>query len=610
MKKIAVLLIVFVVGMNFNPIYAKNYKGGELRTLNEFKYGRFDVRYKPANREGIVSSFFTYFTGNDSIPWASYKWNEIDIEIVGRYKNNVQFNAITPGQTFHIRSNYVDFDPYADFHEYGFEWTPDYVAWFIDGEEVFRQLGEHVTTLNNPQKLMMNIWNPIYTNWVGYFDNSFLPAVSTYDWVQYSNYTPGSGDYGTNNDFTVDWKDEFEIFDETRWDKASHSFSGNQADFTPENVVFSDGYMKLFLTNSTDLGDVDNIPPNINWARGNYDKSILIQFSEEIERSAAESLTNYVLPGVSILNAELSADHRKVLIMTDSYDPFTPANLIVKNITEDKVSPLVKSLQAISVNPILIPLSFPMKVNVGGEEYKDYLPDQEWSPKVEYGYYSGRLRTFSGIDILGTSDDEVFLTERAGIVSYKFHVPNGVYNLSFLFAEKDNNLAGDCTFNIIAENEYVRSDIDVFAEIGKNAVLKIEKEITVSDEYIDIYFEQNVDSTFVNAIILDQISTGLNDEKNLKLNNNFELYQNYPNPFNGYTHINYFLPKRSDIELQIYNVLGVQVLSEKIRSQEAGLNGFNWDGKNSAGQNINSGVYIYRISTNDFKQSRKMIYLK
>jgi beta-glucanase (GH16 family) len=155
---------------------AKNYKGAEYRTHEEFLYGRFDVRYKPANREGVVSSFFTYHEIEDSTGW-----NEIDLEFIGRYNNTLQLNVITPGQQFHIRSQHLLFDPYSDFHEYSFEWTPDYVAWFIDGAEVYRQSGEHISLLRYHQKIMMNIWNPVFTNWVGYFDDSYLPAVSVYD---------------------------------------------------------------------------------------------------------------------------------------------------------------------------------------------------------------------------------------------------------------------------------------------------------------------------------------------------------------------------------------------------------------------------------------------
>ncbi len=604
--KISLVMLILLFFISFNLSSAKNYKGGEIASRKTFKYGRFDVRFKPANREAVVSSFFTFHH------WASggtSNWNEIDIEIVGRYKNNVQYNTITPYQTFHIRSNYVEFNPYVDFHEYGFEWTPDYVAWFIDGEEVFRQTGEHIQTLVHPQNIQMNLWIPEYTNWVGYFNDLYLPLTAEYDWVQYSLYTPDSGNYGTNNNFTKMWKDEFEVFDTTRWKKVSGTFSGNLVDFVPENVVLKDGILKLIITDADNLGDVDNVPPAIIWARANYDKSITIQFSEEIEKSSAENIANYIISGVSILSAELSPDHRKVRINTDNYDPFATSNLIVKNITENKPSPNVKALQAVTINKIN-PLTYPVKINVGGNAYNDYLADQEWGPDKEYGYYSGRLRKFSGINILGTTDDEVFLTERAGIVAYKFHVPDGTYDLAFLFAEKDNNLVGERTFNIIAENEYISKNIDVYAKAGRNAFYKIEKEITVTDGIIDIYFEQNIDSTFVNAIILDQLSTGVIKNKTPKLNDNFKLYQNYPNPFNGTTQIKFALNQQDEIIFEIYNSIGKQIYSQNIGQTNPGTYSIEWNGVSNSNVPVSSGVYYYKLKGQNFSQLKKLVYLK
>ncbi len=127
---------------------AVSYRGAEYRTKESFLYGRFEVRYKPAQREAVVSSFFTYHDFDNTTGW-----NEIDFEFIGRYSNSIQFNTITPGQKFHIRTQHIEFNPYSDFHDYAFEWTPDYVAWFIDGDEVYRQTGEHIATLQYARKL-------------------------------------------------------------------------------------------------------------------------------------------------------------------------------------------------------------------------------------------------------------------------------------------------------------------------------------------------------------------------------------------------------------------------------------------------------------------------
>ena len=168
--KRTIIIGISVLILTAVSLSAKNYKGAELRTKQAYVYGRFEVRYKAARGSGQTSTFFTY---NDNYP--NTPWNEIDIEILGRYADDVQFNTITPGRRNHLRHHYVDFDPGLDFHTYGFEWTPDYVAWFIDSVEVYRQTGSHIAELQHPQKIMMNIWNPAYPTWVGEFDDAMLP---------------------------------------------------------------------------------------------------------------------------------------------------------------------------------------------------------------------------------------------------------------------------------------------------------------------------------------------------------------------------------------------------------------------------------------------------
>src|SRR5512140_648022 len=140
---------LFVASPSAAP--AKVYKGAEYRTKASYLYGRFEARSRAIGREGTLSSFFTY---NDDYP--NTEWNEIDIEVLGRYADDIQFNTITPGQTNHVSHRYLPFNPAVDYHVYGFEWTPDYVAWFVDSIEVCRQTGPHIATLTIPQKIMMN----------------------------------------------------------------------------------------------------------------------------------------------------------------------------------------------------------------------------------------------------------------------------------------------------------------------------------------------------------------------------------------------------------------------------------------------------------------------
>lgn len=90
----------------------------------------------------------------------------------------------------------------------------------------------------------------------------------------------------------------------------------------------------------------------------------------------------------------------------------------------------------------------------------------------------------------------------------------------------------------------------------------------------------------------------------------YSLSQNYPNPFNPRTRIEFTLPHRAFVTIDVFNMLGVRVKRLVNESLSAGNKAITWDGKDDAGVSVSSGIYLYRISTNDFVESKKMILMK
>ena len=90
----------------------------------------------------------------------------------------------------------------------------------------------------------------------------------------------------------------------------------------------------------------------------------------------------------------------------------------------------------------------------------------------------------------------------------------------------------------------------------------------------------------------------------------FNLYQNYPNPFNPSTLIKYALPKSSTVSLVIYNLMGQEIRRWDESDAVPGYYEKIWNGTNQAGISVSSGIYIYRITTAEFIQTRKMVLLK
>ncbi len=90
----------------------------------------------------------------------------------------------------------------------------------------------------------------------------------------------------------------------------------------------------------------------------------------------------------------------------------------------------------------------------------------------------------------------------------------------------------------------------------------------------------------------------------------FALDQNYPNPFNPSTSIRFALPAPQRVRLDVLNILGQRVVTLIDRQLSAGVHTILWDGRNGDGEPVASGVYFYRLDTDGFAASRKMILLK
>ena len=91
---------------------------------------------------------------------------------------------------------------------------------------------------------------------------------------------------------------------------------------------------------------------------------------------------------------------------------------------------------------------------------------------------------------------------------------------------------------------------------------------------------------------------------------NFSLSQNYPNPFNPTTQIEFSLPKESIVTIKIYNILGKEIKTLVNGEKTAGEHTITWNGMNDNGIQAASGTYFYRISTGNFSQVKKMIFMK
>tara|TARA_B100000927_G_C16452716_1_gene464539 strand:- start:36 stop:1817 length:1782 start_codon:yes stop_codon:yes gene_type:complete len=592
-----------------NLIVGQQYFGGELRTKDSFLYGRFEARLKSAQGDGLVSSFFTY---QDELINGGHIWNEIDIEVLGRWSNIVNMNTITPGQSSHLRESLIkDLNAHSDFNDYAFEWTPNYVAWFINGKEYYRQdLPTHtyIATLRHPQKIMMNLWVPVYEDWVGKWNEDIIPRFAYYDNVSYYEHTPGTGSHGTGNNFTLKWNDEFDSFDSSRWEKATHTFSGNRVKFEPGNVVFKDGKMILCLTYGNAFGYQDSIKPKALYGYKTND-IVTIRFSEELDSLSAINNQNYRINNVQISQIRLDEDLRTISLTTTGITSdknhrisLSGINDLFGNTIENQILVIVNS------NPV----NLPFKVNVGGENSNGFLKDKFWWYDYEdYGHLNGNHQIINNIDIKNTSLDKVYSSSAERIAVYRVRIDPGVYDITLMFSDNHYN-PNERSFDVIVEGSLKITDLDVSREVGKNSAL--EKKITyvpVTDGVLDIHFDLNLygqgyaaAGPFLNGLIVEQTS-GLGVKNEEGSPSTFKLGEAFPNPFNN----NITIPIKTNIDqsltVDIVDALGKQVdilIRNKAIKSELSLQ---WDAKN-----FSTGTYFIRAITDEQIQIKKVSLVK
>ncbi|PRP81957.1 glycoside hydrolase family protein [Planoprotostelium fungivorum] len=139
-------------------------------TNEAFSFGYFEATFIPACANGGISSMFSYAD-------VAYR-AEIDIEFEGDAENctAVSYTHYAQGQVYQWGRKSLSFNASSDFHAYGFLWTNDTIAWFVDRTLHFNATG--VLTPNISMNMLLNNWvvrNP--GSYYGPFPNRTVTAV-------------------------------------------------------------------------------------------------------------------------------------------------------------------------------------------------------------------------------------------------------------------------------------------------------------------------------------------------------------------------------------------------------------------------------------------------
>jgi WD40 repeat protein len=111
-------------------------------------------------------------------------------------------------------------------------------------------------------------------------------------------------------------------------------------------------------------------------------------------------------------------------------------------------------------------------------------------------------------------------------------------------------------------------------------------------------------------LTLQESITGIETEHITGLPRKLALRQNYPNPFNSNTNIQFDLPGRKFVKLEIFSLTGAKVRTLVDSHFDAGYHTVTWDGKSDSGDDVASAVYYYRLTSGQNRITRKMLMLK
>jgi hypothetical protein len=107
-----------------------------------------------------------------------------------------------------------------------------------------------------------------------------------------------------------------------------------------------------------------------------------------------------------------------------------------------------------------------------------------------------------------------------------------------------------------------------------------------------------------------RITSTLSGNKVSSLPTSFGLVDASPNPFNPSTTIAYEVPEPTSVRITVYNMLGQEIVRLVDGQHTPGRYSITWDGRNASGVSVASGIYMYRMESGEYSESKRMVLVK
>ncbi|MFZ5979016.1 MAG: peptidoglycan DD-metalloendopeptidase family protein [Candidatus Zixiibacteriota bacterium] len=194
---------------------------------------------------------------------------------------------------------------------------------------------------------------------------------------------------------------------------------------------------------------------------------------------------------------------------------------------------------------------------------------------------------FSDIDYCTIRDSTVEGQITADLEFYKYDIHNFPIFTCARTVDKKYELPGQI------------ATIQIFINAVHMGVYKALPHIENPDEVAAV---KNYNLSLSEESKTDNIAV-INEEDAFKISN-------YPNPFNPTTTLNYSIPRQVHVSIDIFNIIGQKVITLVDENKPAGEYQVEWNGTNSKGNNISTGIYLYRFKAGNYLETKKMLLLK
>lgn len=178
------------------------------------------------------------------------------------------------------------------------------------------------------------------------------------------------------------------------------------------------------------------------------------------------------------------------------------------------------------------------------------------------------------------------------------------YNTGSSNAGWSQELLANSQLNLSDNYQLYKVDFSEIEAANNNPDFKVRirfngSDMTASDGERVTFNNISLDANSLTDTTIDE------EEDNSELANNWELMQNYPNPFNPQTNIRYTLASATNVRLEVFNMQGQRVALLREGWQSAGNYTQIFDARS-----LSSGLYLYRLTTNQFRSTKSMVLIK